>query len=115
MARGSSTRASPVRARYSRLSAPGFTGAILSALKIRLPRGPVALTVDGGLYIPEKSGFPFARRGTGCAFAALVAPGELGVVGAFCALEASQPMAVSAIASTAAPVHRALIDRPPSP
>ena len=64
MALGSSSRASPVRGWYSRLSAPGFTGAILSALKIRLPRGPVPFTVDGGVYMPEKSGLPFAIRGT---------------------------------------------------
>jgi hypothetical protein len=83
----------------------------LSALNIRLPRGPVALTVDGGLYIPEKSGLPLAGRGIGCAFAAVAA----GALGAFCALDAFQPMTVSAVAMTAAPVHRALIDPPPLP
>ena len=55
------------------LSAPGFTGAILSALKIRLPRGPVAFTVDGGEYIPEKSGLPLDMRGMSCALAVAIA------------------------------------------
>ena len=49
IARGSSRRVSPVRDVVEQASAPGLTGAILSALKIRLPRGPVALTVDGGV------------------------------------------------------------------